>query len=84
MKNRKIKIRKCVVCNEQKGKEELIRVVKDKNDNIEIDHTGKANGRGAYICKSKVCIEKAYKSKALNRHLKTNVSEDIYQELSDM
>lgn len=84
MKKTNIKIRKCIVCNQQKGKEDLIRIVKSKDGNISIDNSGKLNGRGAYICKDKVCIEKAIKNSMLNRHLKTKVDDEIYETLETM
>ncbi|MBN2795886.1 MAG: YlxR family protein [Clostridia bacterium] len=78
MKTRKIPLRKCLGCNEQKDKRELIRVVKNKEGEIKIDLTGKANGRGAYICKDLDCLEKAFKRKAIERALQSNISEELY------
>lgn len=83
MKTRKIPQRKCVVCNEQKDKNDLFRVVKDKEGNVSLDPTGKMNGRGAYICKSLECLEKAKKKNSLNNALKTKISEEIYQEIEN-
>lgn len=68
-------------CNEKKDKKSLIRIVKDNNQNISIDKTGKANGRGAYICNNKDCLEKVIKTKRLERVLETSISEEIYNEL---
>lgn len=84
MNKQNIRLRKCIVCKEQKTKDELIRIVKDKEGNISIDHSGKLNGRGAYICKNKNCIDSAISKKTLNRHLKTNVNAEIYKELESM
>jgi len=81
MKTRKVPLRKCLGCNEQKDKRELIRVVKNKDGEIFMDLTGKANGRGAYICKSLECYEKAYKRKALERALQTKIDEAIYESM---
>lgn len=81
MKKRKIPLRLCLGCMEMKEKKELIRVVKDKENNISIDLVGKKPGRGAYICKDVECLEKAYKHKRLNSSLKQNISEEIYAEL---
>ncbi len=81
MKARKVPLRKCLGCNEQKDKRELIRVVKNKDGEIFMDLTGKANGRGAYICKSIECYEKAYKRKALERALQTAVSKEVYESM---
>ncbi len=81
MKVKKIPLRSCVVTKEQYPKVELIRIVKDKEGNVFLDLTGKANGRGAYIKKDIEVVEKAKKTKALNRALKTNISEEIYEQL---
>ena len=61
MKTKKISMRMCLGCGEMKSKRELIRVVKSKEGDISLDLTGKRSGRGAYICKSVECLEKARK-----------------------
>lgn len=81
MKVKKIPLRRCVGCNESKPKKELIRVVKNKEDEIFIDLTGKANGRGAYVCKDAECLKKAFKSKRLERALETKIPDEIYERL---
>lgn len=63
MKTKKIPMRMCLGCGGMKPKRELIRVVKSKEGDISLDLTGKKSGRGAYICKSVECFEKARKSK---------------------
>ena len=68
-------------CNAKKDKTELIRVVKNKECNIRIDKTGKAAGRGAYLCDNIQCLEKAIKSKRLERTFETKISEEIYNDL---
>lgn len=73
--------RTCIGCNEVKLKKELIRIVKNKEGQIFVDKTGKANGRGAYICDSKECLEKAIKTKRLERSFETQISNEIYDEL---
>ena len=78
---KKIPQRTCMGCNQKKDKRELIRIVKDSNQNISIDKTGKANGRGAYICNDINCLEKVIKNKRLERALETNISDDIYNDL---
>ena len=80
-KIRKVPMRTCIGCREQKPKKDLIRVVKDKENKIFIDKTGKANGRGAYLFNDKNCLEKAIKSKALNRAFTTEISEEVYENL---
>ena len=59
--------RTCIGCREKKDKKQLIRIVKNKEGKISLDRTGKANGRGAYICDNIECLEKAINSKALER-----------------
>ncbi len=81
MKQRKIPMRKCVVTNEKYPKKELIRIVKNKEDEVFVDLTGKKNGRGAYILLKKDIIEKAKKTKILNKQLEIEVPEHIYEEL---
>lgn len=65
MKTKKIPMRMCLGCGEMKPKRELIRVVKSKEGDISLDLTGKKSGRGAYICKSVECFEKARKQESL-------------------
>ena len=75
--------RTCIGCNEIKLKKELIRIVKNKEGQIFIDRTGKANGRGAYICDNIECLEKAIKTKRLERTFETNIDAKIYEELKN-
>lgn len=81
-KKRTIPQRQCVGCGEKKNKKELIRVIKTPEDHIIIDTTGKKNGRGAYICNSIDCFEKAIKNKGLERSLKSKIPEEIYENLT--
>lgn len=67
-----------------KEKNMLMRIVNDKSAGVKIDPTGKANGRGAYICKNMKCIEEAKKTRQIQRALKTQVDEDTYIELVAM
>jgi len=78
---KKIPQRTCVGCKTQKNKNELIRIVINKEGNIFIDKTGRANGRGAYICNNPDCLEKAIKTKCIERSFETNIEEEIYNEL---
>lgn len=59
----------------------MIRIVKDKDGNISIDRTGKANGRGAYICDNVECLEKAIKSKRIEKAFEMKIDEKIYEDL---
>ena len=81
MKQKSQPMRTCVGCGEAKSKRELIRVAMSPEGEISIDRTGKAPGRGAYMCPSLDCFEKAYKAKKLERSLKHQVSKDIYEAL---
>ena len=79
MKQRKIPLRKCTGCLEMKSKKEMIRVVKDEDNNFSLDFSGKKPGRGAYICPNLDCLEKAQKSKGLERSFKMAVPSDVYE-----
>lgn len=78
---KKIPQRTCIGCGQIKAKKELIRVVKDKEGNISIDRTGKANGRGAYLCDDISCLEKAIKAKKLERTFEMKIDETAYENL---
>ena len=78
---KKIPLRTCMGCNEKKPKKELVRIVKNKDGEIFIDRTGKADGRGAYICDSMECLEKVIKSKRLERVLEIQIPEEVYNNL---
>ena len=68
-------------CNEKKEKSNLIRIVKNKENEINIDKTGRLEGRGAYICDSIECLEKLIKSKKLEKTFDMKISEEIYEKL---
>ena len=78
---KKIPQRTCLGCNEAKPKNELIRIVKQSDGKIFVDKTGKAEGRGAYICNNGECLEKAIKSKRLRRSFETEINNEIYESL---
>lgn len=83
MKVKKIPQRMCTGCMEMKPKKELIRVVRNKDNEISIDLNGKKPGRGAYICRDNACLEKAVKTKRLERNLECKISEEIYDKLKE-
>ena len=83
MKTRKIPMRMCVGCREMKEKRSLLRIVKPAEGAISFDRVGKAPGRGAYICRSKECLQKAVKQRQLERALETRVDESVYQQLME-
>jgi hypothetical protein len=80
-KQKKIPQRKCIACQERDSKKGLIRIVKNKDGKIFLDESGKANGRGAYICKDVECLKKAIKTKALNKSFKIEVHNEVYENL---
>lgn len=80
-KIKKVPQRKCIACQDRDSKKELIRIVKNKEGEIFLDPVGKANGRGAYICKSSECLKKAIKTKGLNKAFKVEVSNEVYEKL---
>ncbi len=80
-RTRKIPMRQCIGCGVRKEKKELIRIIKTPEDLIEVDFTGKKNGRGAYICNSVECLRTAEKRKSLERSLKVTIPAEVYKEL---
>lgn len=80
MQQKKVPMRKCVGCNESKQKKELVRIVRSPEGEISLDMTGKKSGRGAYICPNADCLNKARKSKRIDRILEIQVPESVYDE----
>ena len=78
---KKLPQRTCIGCNAQKDKKDLIRIVKNKEEEISLDKTGRAQGRGAYLCDSTECLEKAIKSRKLEKSFEMKIKDDIYEEL---
>ena len=79
---KKIPQRQCMGCRERKEKRELIRVVRGTDGNVFLEFSGKAAGRGAYLCMNPECLKKAQKSKALDRSLEVTVPEEVYARLA--
>ena len=73
--------RTCVGCMQKKDKNDLIRIVKNKQNEIFVDKTGKKEGRGIYICENINCLEKAIKTKKIEKAFETTISEEIYNDL---
>jgi predicted RNA-binding protein YlxR (DUF448 family) len=82
MKIRKVPLRVCIGCQEQKSKRDLVRIVRTPEGNIELDPTGKKAGRGTYICPKRHCLDAAVKGKRIERSLKHAVSPAIVAELA--
>jgi len=78
LKQKKIPVRRCVGCNAQRPKRELVRVVRSPEGEISIDLRGKAPGRGAYLCPSAACLAKARKAKRLERTFEVPIPDGIY------
>lgn len=74
-------MRKCVGCQEMKAKKEMIRIVRTEEQEFLLDATGRKNGRGAYICPSSECLEKAIKNRGLERSFKQAIPKEVYDEL---
>ena len=78
---KKIPQRQCMGCRERMDKKDLIRVVRTTEGHVQLDFSGKLNGRGAYICPKADCLKKARKSKALDRSLEVPIPEEVYDRL---
>lgn len=75
--------RMCFICRNKHNKNDMLRIVKNSSGEIFIDKTGKANGRGAYICNDTKCIELIKKQKILSKAFKCEIPLDVYQKLCE-
>ncbi len=80
---KKVPLRRCAGCREMKDKKELIRVIRTAEGEILLDKTGRANGRGVYLCHSISCFDKAVKSREMSRSLKVQIPEEVYEQLRE-
>ncbi|MBR2295246.1 MAG: YlxR family protein [Clostridiales bacterium] len=80
---KKIPQRMCVTCRTRRDKKDLLRIVADEEGNVKYDPTGKAPGRGAYLCRNKECIEQEIKSRRLQKGLKTGIDKDEIGRLAE-
>ena len=78
---KKIPMRQCMGCRERRAKRELIRVVRCTDGAVQLDFSGKLNGRGAYLCPNAECLKKAVRSKALDRSLEVTIPQEVYDRL---
>ena len=78
---KKIPQRQCMGCRERKAKREMIRVVRCTDGSVNLDFSGKLNGRGAYVCPDPECLKKALRSKALDRSLEVTIPEEVIDRL---
>lgn len=81
MKQKKIPMRKCNGCGEQKPKKELVRIVKSPDGEVSLDLTGKASGRGAYICNNADCLQKARKSHRIDKAFEIAIPDEVYEQM---
>ena len=83
MTEKKVPLRRCAGCNEQKSKKEFVRVIRTPEGEILLDESGKANGRGVYLCPKKSCLQKARKAKRLERNLKVAIPDELWTRLEE-
>ena len=78
---KKVPLRQCIGCGEMKGKKDMMRILRTAENEICLDATGTKNGRGAYVCRSRECLERARKNKGLERSFKMNIPDEVYGQL---
>ena len=83
MAEKKLPVRTCISCRNEFNKPDLLRIVKTKDDVFFVDTTGKANGRGAYICKNPECVKKLKKVKLLDKIFKSPVPIEVYEKIEE-
>ena len=76
-------VRMCCACRAKKSPEQLIRVVRTPQGAFRVDPTGRADGRGCYICRDAACVEKGVKTRYLNRAYRCEIPSEVYQEVKD-
>lgn len=81
MKTKKIPMRMCLGCRQMKPKRELVRVIRTPEGEMKLDVTGKASGRGAYLCRSRACLQQSIKTRALSRAFEAAVGDDVLAQL---
>jgi len=82
-KEKKIPLRTCIACRETREKKELVRIVRTSEGEIFADFSGKASGRGAYVCKSAECARRLKKQRALNKTFSMDVGNDVYERIEE-
>ncbi len=81
--NKKVPQRQCIGCRVSRDKKDLVRIVRASDGTISVDLKGKANGRGAYLCKDPECLNKAIKTKALERAFDAAIPPSVYESLKE-
>ncbi len=82
-KQKKIPVRTCIACREEKPKKEMLRIVKNAAGEISVDFSGKLPGRGAYICNSEACVKRLCKYKLLHKTFSQDVSQEVYARIEE-
>ena len=83
MPPKKIPVRTCIACREEKPKKEMLRIVRSAQGEIRLDFSGKVPGRGAYVCGSEACIKKLRKYRLLNKTFSADVGEEVYAAIEE-
>ena len=82
-KTKSVPMRMCIACREMKPKKEMLRIVRNADGEITADLTGKAAGRGAYICGDAECLKKLQDKKLLHKAFSVSVAPEIYQKIEE-
>ena len=82
MSEKKVPLRMCMACRERKNKKEMLRVVKNESG-VHLDFSGKAEGRGAYLCNSEACLKKLLRYKLINKTFSCEIDEEVYQAIEE-
>lgn len=80
--NKKIPLRMCMACRERKSKREMLRIVRNETG-IHLDFSGKAEGRGAYLCDSEECLKKLMRYKLINKTFSCDVDDTVYKAIEE-
>lgn len=83
VKQKKVPQRKCIACSDRGDKKQLMRIVKNKDGEIFMDPSGKANGRGAYVHLSEECLNKAINHHLLEKSFKKSIPQELYDKLKE-
>ena len=83
MQMRKVPMRMCTGCGQMKPKKELLRVVRTPENEIRLDRTGKASGRGAYVCHNIECLQKSRKARRLEKAFSCRIPDEVYDKMEE-
>lgn len=82
-KVKKIPLRMCIACREMKEKKDMLRIIKNKEGLVSLDFSGKASGRGAYICDNAECVKKLRKYRLLNKAFSCDIPLSVYDKIEE-